>query len=146
MNSSTNPFADELDTFIVYNERKKVTSSAKKRRKHGDKLLQQVLINTLFYLLIFYMLRLERHDFYWRTSLLRDTLFNVLALVLIKSRIYVCVFLSVNPYFNFWWQTPDGSLLDITRNAYDLLSHCGIAIPKVDLPCSVITLLPYYLS
>ncbi|XP_051121257.1 UTP--glucose-1-phosphate uridylyltransferase 3, chloroplastic [Andrographis paniculata] len=60
---------DEIDTFIVYNERKKVTSSAKKRRKHGDKLLQQ---------------------------------------------------------------TPDGSLLDITRNAYDLLSHCGITMPKVE--------------
>lgn len=38
-------FTDGLDTFIVYNERKKVTSSAKKRRKHGDKLLPQVLNN-----------------------------------------------------------------------------------------------------
>ncbi|KAL2539947.1 UDP-glucose pyrophosphorylase 3 [Abeliophyllum distichum] len=60
---------DELDTFIVYNERRKVTSSAKKKRKHADKSLHQ---------------------------------------------------------------TPDGSLLDIMRNAYDLLSHCGIKMPKVE--------------
>ncbi|KAK6145538.1 hypothetical protein DH2020_022358 [Rehmannia glutinosa] len=60
---------DGLDTFIVYNKRRKVTSSAKKRRKPSDKSLQQ---------------------------------------------------------------TPDGSLLDIMRNAYDLLSHCGITIPKVE--------------
>ncbi|XP_011084881.1 UTP--glucose-1-phosphate uridylyltransferase 3, chloroplastic isoform X2 [Sesamum indicum] len=58
---------DGLDTFIVYNERRKVTSSAKKRRRHGKSL----------------------------------------------------------------HQTPDGSLLDIMRNAYDILSHCEITIPKV---------------
>ncbi|KAL0452701.1 UNVERIFIED_CONTAM: UTP--glucose-1-phosphate uridylyltransferase 3, chloroplastic [Sesamum latifolium] len=52
---------------IVYNERRKVTSSAKKRRRHGKSL----------------------------------------------------------------HQTPDGSLLDIMRNAYDILSHCEITIPKV---------------
>lgn len=28
-------------------------------------------------------------------------------------------------------QTPDGSVLDIMRNAADLLSHCEISIPKV---------------
>ncbi|XP_004240914.1 UTP--glucose-1-phosphate uridylyltransferase 3, chloroplastic [Solanum lycopersicum] len=60
---------DELDTFIVYNERKKVTSSAKKKRRQGD------------------------------TSL---------------------------------HQTPDGSLLDIMRNAYDILSHCEIKLPKIE--------------
>ncbi|KAL3837765.1 hypothetical protein ACJIZ3_022356 [Penstemon smallii] len=60
---------DVLDTFIVYNERRKVTSSAKKRRKYSDKSLAQ---------------------------------------------------------------TPDGSLLDIMRNAYDLLSPCGITMPKVE--------------
>ncbi|KAL7108918.1 hypothetical protein ACP275_06G143000 [Erythranthe tilingii] len=60
---------DGLDTFIVYNERRKVTSSAKKRRRPTDNSLHQ---------------------------------------------------------------TPDGSLLDIMRNAYDLLSHCGITIPKVE--------------
>lgn len=38
-------FADALDTFIVYNERRKVTSSAKKRRRHGDKSLHQVIID-----------------------------------------------------------------------------------------------------
>ncbi|GFQ07401.1 hypothetical protein PHJA_002884200 [Phtheirospermum japonicum] len=64
-----NNVEDGLDTFIVYNKRRKVTSSAKKRRKNSDKSLQQ---------------------------------------------------------------TPDGSLLDIMRNAYDLLSHCGITIPKVE--------------
>ncbi|GER44856.1 UDP-glucose pyrophosphorylase 3 [Striga asiatica] len=60
---------DRLDTFIVYNKRRKVTSSAKKRRKQSDKSLQQ---------------------------------------------------------------TPDGSLLDIMRNAYDLLSPCGIVLPEVE--------------
>ncbi|XP_073296940.1 UTP--glucose-1-phosphate uridylyltransferase 3, chloroplastic [Primulina huaijiensis] len=60
---------DALDTFIVYNDRRKVTSSAKKRRGHTGKSLHQ---------------------------------------------------------------TPDGSLLDIMRNAYDLLSYCGIEIPKVE--------------
>lgn len=60
---------DMLDTFIVYNERRKVTSSAKKKRRHADKSLHQ---------------------------------------------------------------TPDGSLLDIMRNAYDLLSHCDIKIPEIE--------------
>ncbi|XP_047270830.1 UTP--glucose-1-phosphate uridylyltransferase 3, chloroplastic isoform X3 [Capsicum annuum] len=60
---------DGLDTFIVYNERKKVTSSAKKKRTEGDKSLHQ---------------------------------------------------------------TPDGSLLDIIRNAYDILSHCEIKLPKIE--------------
>ncbi|KAL7214746.1 hypothetical protein ACSBR1_027016 [Camellia fascicularis] len=60
---------DVLDTFIVYNERRKVTSSAKRKRRHADKSLHQ---------------------------------------------------------------TPEGSLLDIIRNAYDLLSHCDIKIPKIE--------------
>ncbi|KAF8402599.1 hypothetical protein HHK36_010687 [Tetracentron sinense] len=60
---------DALDTYIVYNERKRVTSSAKRKRRHTDKSLRQ---------------------------------------------------------------TPDGSLLDIIRNASDLLSHCGIKIPKIE--------------
>ncbi|KAL8119786.1 UTP--glucose-1-phosphate uridylyltransferase 3, chloroplastic [Apium graveolens] len=59
---------DLLDTFIVYNDRRKVTSSAKKKRKHADKSLHQ---------------------------------------------------------------TPDGSLLDIIRNSYDLLSRCDIKIPEI---------------
>ncbi|OMO50056.1 hypothetical protein CCACVL1_30665 [Corchorus capsularis] len=59
---------DKLDTFIVYNERRRVTSSAKKKRKHGAPL----------------------------------------------------------------HQTPDGSLLDIMRNAYDLLSQCDIDLPEVE--------------
>ncbi|XP_038723026.1 UTP--glucose-1-phosphate uridylyltransferase 3, chloroplastic isoform X2 [Tripterygium wilfordii] len=60
---------DKLDTFIVYNERRKVTSSSKRKRKHTDKSLHQ---------------------------------------------------------------TPDGSLLDIMRNTYDLLSHCDIRLPKIE--------------
>ncbi|XVE99805.1 hypothetical protein REPUB_Repub03eG0232900 [Reevesia pubescens] len=60
---------DKLDTFIVYNERRRVTSSAKKKRKHADMSLHQ---------------------------------------------------------------TPDGSLLDIMRNAYDLLSQCDIDLPEVE--------------
>ncbi|XP_037497955.1 UTP--glucose-1-phosphate uridylyltransferase 3, chloroplastic isoform X2 [Jatropha curcas] len=59
---------DKLDTFIVYNERRRVTSSAKRKRKHTDNSLHQ---------------------------------------------------------------TPDGSLLDIFRNAYDLLSHCDIELPEI---------------
>ncbi|GLT92937.1 hypothetical protein SLE2022_107470 [Rubroshorea leprosula] len=60
---------DELDTFIVYNERRRVTSSAKKKRKYGDVSLHQ---------------------------------------------------------------TPDGSQLDILRNAYDLLSQCDIELPEIE--------------
>ncbi|CAL0327916.1 unnamed protein product [Lupinus luteus] len=63
-----NGVEDKLDTFIVYNERRRVTSSAKKKRRHGDKSLHQ---------------------------------------------------------------TPDGSLLDILRNAHDLLSQCNIRIPEI---------------
>ncbi|XP_010257085.1 PREDICTED: UTP--glucose-1-phosphate uridylyltransferase 3, chloroplastic isoform X2 [Nelumbo nucifera] len=59
---------DALDTFIVYNERKRVTSSAKKKKRNTDKSLRQ---------------------------------------------------------------TPDGSLLDIIRNAADLLSHCDIEVPEI---------------
>ncbi|KAK6932981.1 hypothetical protein RJ641_035875 [Dillenia turbinata] len=60
---------DVIDTFLVYNERRRVTSSAKKKRRHGDKSLHQ---------------------------------------------------------------TPEGSLLDIMRNAYDLLSCCDIKIPEIE--------------
>jgi hypothetical protein len=35
----------ELDTFIVYNERKKVTSSAKRKLKPDDRSLHQVNIS-----------------------------------------------------------------------------------------------------
>ncbi|XP_029129236.1 UTP--glucose-1-phosphate uridylyltransferase 3, chloroplastic isoform X2 [Cajanus cajan] len=63
-----NDVEDKLDTFIVYNERRRVTSSAKKKRRHGDKSLHQ---------------------------------------------------------------TPDGALLDILRNAHDLLSQCDIRLPKI---------------
>ncbi|GMN41255.1 hypothetical protein TIFTF001_010460 [Ficus carica] len=60
---------DTLDTYIVFNERKRVTSSAKKKRRHTDKSLHQ---------------------------------------------------------------TPDGSLLDIVRNASDLLSQCDIKLPEIE--------------
>ncbi|GMI80894.1 hypothetical protein HRI_001758700 [Hibiscus trionum] len=60
---------DKLDTFIDYIEWRRVTSSAKKKRKPAD------------------------------TSL---------------------------------HQTPDGSLLDIMRNAYDLLLQCDIDIPEIE--------------
>ncbi|XP_057523230.1 UTP--glucose-1-phosphate uridylyltransferase 3, chloroplastic [Amaranthus tricolor] len=59
---------DVLDTFMVYNERRRVTSSAKKKKRVGKPL----------------------------------------------------------------HQTPDGALLDIMRNAYDLLSYCNIKIPEVE--------------
>ncbi|KAF8719511.1 hypothetical protein HU200_024236 [Digitaria exilis] len=58
----------ELDTFIVYNERKRVTSSAKRKLKSEDRSLHQ---------------------------------------------------------------TPEGSLLDIMRNAHDLLSRCSVDVPMV---------------
>ncbi|CAL5203037.1 unnamed protein product [Lathyrus oleraceus] len=64
-----NGVEDKLDTFIVYNERKRVTSSAKKKRRHGHKSLRQ---------------------------------------------------------------TPDGALLDMLRNARDLLSPCGIKLPEIE--------------
>ncbi|EXC04704.1 UDP-sugar pyrophospharylase [Morus notabilis] len=60
---------DMLDTFIVFNKRRRVTSSAKKKRRHADKCLHQ---------------------------------------------------------------TPDGSLLDILRNACDLLSQCNIKLPEIE--------------
>ncbi|KAB2598354.1 hypothetical protein D8674_001274 [Pyrus ussuriensis x Pyrus communis] len=60
---------EELDTFIVYNERRRVTSSAKRKRRHAEKSLHQ---------------------------------------------------------------TPDGSLLDILRNAHDLLSQCDIELPEIE--------------
>ncbi|XP_011035906.1 PREDICTED: uncharacterized protein LOC105133562 isoform X1 [Populus euphratica] len=60
---------DQLDTFIVYNERRRVTSSAKRKRRHSDNSLHQ---------------------------------------------------------------TPDGALLDILRNAYDILSHCDIELPQIE--------------
>lgn len=41
-NQLTMTRADELDTFIVYNDRRKVTSSAKRKRRCGDKSLHQV--------------------------------------------------------------------------------------------------------
>lgn len=31
-------------------------------------------------------------------------------------------------------QTPDGSFLDVTRNAYDLLRSCGVVMPEVNDP------------
>ncbi len=31
----------------------------------------------------------------------------------------------------FVLQTPDGSFLDVTRNAYDLLRSCGVIMPEV---------------
>ncbi|PRQ59485.1 putative UTP--glucose-1-phosphate uridylyltransferase [Rosa chinensis] len=59
---------DKLDTFIVFNKRRRVTSSTKRKRRHADKSLHQ---------------------------------------------------------------TPDGSLLDILRNAHDLLSQCDIQLPEI---------------
>lgn len=41
----------------------------------------------------------------------------------------------------FDMQTPDGSLLDILRNAYDILSQCDIKLPEVFswISCNLIT-------
>lgn len=36
-------------------------------------------------------------------------------------------------FFSLFWQTPHGSLLDILRNACDLLSKCDIKLPEVHL-------------
>lgn len=41
-------------------------------------------------------------------------------------------------------QTPDGSLLDILRNAYDLLLQCDIELPEASLHVYVV-LNPYSL-
>ncbi|PIA32431.1 hypothetical protein AQUCO_04500200v1 [Aquilegia coerulea] len=64
-----NVVEDTLDTYIVYNKRERVTSSAKRKRILANKSLRQ---------------------------------------------------------------TPEGSLLDIIRNASDLLSHCDIKLPKIE--------------
>ncbi|KAI4306479.1 hypothetical protein L6164_029753 [Bauhinia variegata] len=63
-----NGVEDKLDTFIVYNERSRVTSSAKRKRRYGDKSIHQ---------------------------------------------------------------TPDGALLDVLRNARDILSQCDIRLPEI---------------
>ncbi|KAJ7194900.1 hypothetical protein O6H91_Y513800 [Diphasiastrum complanatum] len=60
---------EKLDTFIIYNHRRKVTSSAKRRRNLDDHSLHQ---------------------------------------------------------------TPDGSFLDVTRNAFDLLTSCGVKMPQME--------------
>ncbi|XP_010504481.1 PREDICTED: UTP--glucose-1-phosphate uridylyltransferase 3, chloroplastic isoform X2 [Camelina sativa] len=60
---------DKLDTYIVHNERRKVTSSAKKKKPHASAALHQ---------------------------------------------------------------TPDGALLDILRNAYELLTECDIKLPMIE--------------
>lgn len=73
---------DVLDTFVVYNERKRVTSSAKKKRKSSDKSLHQ---------------------------------------------------------------TPEGSLLDIMRNAYDLLTQSGVKIPLIESNYKYADSIPPYL-
>lgn len=44
--------------------------------------------------------------------------------------------------FEFELQTPDGSLLDILRNAHDLLSQCDIELPEVDPLTYFVVMLP----
>lgn len=39
--------------------------------------------------------------------------------------------------FCIFMQTPDGALLDILRNAHDLLSQCDIRLPEVYMHTSV---------
>ncbi|XP_010536381.1 PREDICTED: UTP--glucose-1-phosphate uridylyltransferase 3, chloroplastic-like [Tarenaya hassleriana] len=73
---------DKLDTFIVHNERRRVTSSAKKKRKQASG---------------------ELH------------------------------------------QTPDGALLDVLRNAYDLLTQCDIELPKIEANDKYVESPPPYL-
>ncbi|MCO5573851.1 hypothetical protein L7F22_027626 [Adiantum nelumboides] len=63
------PQQDCLDTFVVYNQRRKVTSSAKRQRKPTDFSLHQ---------------------------------------------------------------TPDGSFLDVTRNAHELLTSCNVEMPEME--------------
>jgi hypothetical protein len=42
-------------------------------------------------------------------------------------------------------QTPEGSLLDIMRNAYDLLSSCNVKVPKVKDNCEYLRSGPPFL-
>eukprot|EP00850_Spirogloea_muscicola_P007041 SM000034S12795 [mRNA] locus=s34:807597:812161:+ [translate_table: standard] len=75
---------DSLDTFLVYNERRKVTSSAKRRRNPDE--------------------------------------------------------LSLH-------QTPDGSILDLYRNARELFSSCGVAMPLMESnQCYLDTSPPYMMT
>ncbi|KAJ0102982.1 hypothetical protein Patl1_06650 [Pistacia atlantica] len=94
---------DQLDTFMVYNERRRVTSSAKKKRKHADMSLHQCSILSMkqFLLLIASPMLFPSFPM---------LIFQVLTLL----------------------QTPEGSLLDILRNAYDILSQCNIKLPEIE--------------
>ncbi|CAL5354937.1 unnamed protein product [Camellia sinensis] len=51
-----------------------------------------------------------------------------------------------DPMFVQHVQTPEGSLLDIIRNAYDLLSHCDIKIPKIEVNDKYVDSGPPYLN
>lgn len=43
----------------------------------------------------------------------------------------VTVALILKYPYDIYMQTPDGALLDMLRNAHDLLSPCDIKLPKV---------------
>lgn len=95
--------SDKLDTFIVYNERRRVTSSAKKKKPHASAALHQVIflkpLSLFFFLCLIALI--------WHSmKLISYTVISIL-------------------------QTPDGALLDILRNAYDLLTECNIKLPMV---------------
>ncbi|KAJ0044774.1 hypothetical protein Pint_06554 [Pistacia integerrima] len=91
---------DQLDTFMVYNERRRVTSSAKKKRKHADMSLHQCSILSMKQFLLSYSFPNVISKF--------SHVHSVLTIL----------------------QTPEGSLLDILRNAYDILSQCNIKLPE----------------
>lgn len=70
-------------------------------------------------------------------------MFELLGLILISSHIYLdktCILYlehvidicSYSKYlFGIYMQTPDGALLDMLRNAHDILSPCDIKLPEV---------------
>lgn len=106
--------SDKLDTFIVYNERRRVTSSAKKKKPHASAALHQVIfLKPLSSLLFFFCLVLCLIALIWHSM-------KLISLYSVTSKLY---FSSL--------QTPDGALLDILRNAYDLLTECDIKLPMV---------------
>ncbi|KAH9767194.1 UTP--glucose-1-phosphate uridylyltransferase 3 [Citrus sinensis] len=88
---------DDLDTFMVYNERRRVTSSAKKKRKHADMSLHQCFN-------------------------VRNCCNGTAGKSYDSNTFTRCVH----------QRTPEGSFLDILRNAYDILSQCDIKLPEIE--------------
>eukprot|EP00897_Mesotaenium_endlicherianum_P008591 jgi/Mesen1/7760/ME000408S06868 len=147
----------ELDTFLLYNDRRKVTSSAKRRRKPDDLNLHQTPDGSFLDLnrnaadLLsscgVVMPKMENNQCYLESGPPFIVLFNpALGPLWDVIRQKLDTFLLYNdrrkvtssakrrrkPDDLNLHQTPDGSFLDLNRNAADLLSSCGVVMPKME--------------